>query len=251
MLNLCQTSTRIVSTLRIPTLHAIDYIHFQHIPQNRQIIKGNQMNRSPRSSRRPQLLRITPFYVGEIVREDNGPQYCEGEIVSIQADGQVRVRWNDGQERTYLEGDVLDMVLYQSNYVNEFNREQEEGAQALLNQEEGGEVQEEALVEAPAAPKEEEVEAPATEEETPVNEDVEEEKEEEEQSLGGDYRSAASSSDEESDGTYEDLAPNDTPARTLAALSTGITPVMRGMRLNGDCEECGQQLPCLFCLRFH
>ena len=109
------------------------------------------MNRSPRSSRRPRLLRITPFYVGEIVREDNGPQYCEGEIVSIQADGQVRVRWNDGQERTYLEGDVLDMVLYQSNYVNDFNREQEEGAQAL-NQEEGGEVQEEALVEASAAP---------------------------------------------------------------------------------------------------
>ncbi|GFH50608.1 predicted protein [Chaetoceros tenuissimus] len=210
-----------------------------------------------RSSRRPRLLRITPFAVGEIVREDDCPQYRVGEIVSIQADGRVRVRWNDRQERTYLEGDVLDMVLYQHNHINNFNREQEEGAQALLNQEEevGGEVQEEApaaheeedQVEAPAAHEEAEVEAPA------LNElPVEEEKEDEEQSLGGDYRSAASSSDEESDGTHEDLAPNDTPARPIASSeSTGITPAMRGMRLNGDCEECGQQLPCLFCNRFH
>ncbi|GFH46175.1 predicted protein [Chaetoceros tenuissimus] len=209
------------------------------------------MERSSRPSRRPRLLRITPFYVGEIVREDDGPQYREGEIVSIQADGRVRVRWNDRQERTYLEGDVLDMVLYQHNHINNFNREQEEGAQALLNQEEevGDEIQEEVPVEAPAVHEEEvQVEAPAAEEETPVNEDVEEEKEEED-SLGGDYRSAASSSDEESDGTNEDLAPNDTPARPTLSSSTGITPAMSRMRLNGDCE-CGQQLPCLFCLKF-
>ena len=95
--------------------------------------------------------------------------------------------------------------------------------------------EEEDQVEAPAAHEEAEVEAPALDE-MPV---VEEEKEDEEQSLGRDYRSAASSSDEESEGTDEDLASNDTPARPIASSeSTGITPAMRGMRLNGDCEEC-------------
>ena len=203
-----------------------------------------------RASRPRHLLRIAPFAVGQIVREDDGPQYREGEIVSIQADGDVRVRWNDREEKTYLEGDVLDMVGFQRNHVINFNRENEEFAQGLLDQKEGvvGEVQ----VEAPAAEEDQvEVEAPSVNE-LPVNEDVEEEKEEE-QSLGGDYRSVLqqTSSDEESDGVDEDLAPNYTPTRPTIASSTGITPAMRGMRLNDDCEECGLQLPCLFCNRFH
>lgn len=78
--------------------------------QTHKIDKSIKKSIVKRSSRCRQFFCITPFAIGNIVRDDNGPHYREGKSVSIQGNRDVRVRWNDGQEINYQEGYVLDMV---------------------------------------------------------------------------------------------------------------------------------------------